>query len=269
MSNRPSKKTYEYEVALSFAGEDRAYAEELARLLRDNGVKVFYDEFLKATLWGKDLYQHLQTIYQEKAEYCVVFVSRRYVKKNWTKHELRHAQSRSFISEREYILPLRLDDTVLPGLAPTIGYIDWRTSKPIQIAVLLLEKLGKPIGDLDEDVDRAKWTGDLVEYNGMMVASFWPKRIEKAQHKPSMLITRSFDRIRYGQEAWIIAEKITPRAACHDCGVLIAQYHVPGCDVEECPSCGGQQISCGCKPDAISQEELIRWQEDEDIDTNN
>lgn len=75
------KKVYEFDVALSFAGEDRAHAERLANLLRDSHVRVFYDEFVKATLWGKDLYQHLETIYKDQAKYCVVFVSESYIKK--------------------------------------------------------------------------------------------------------------------------------------------------------------------------------------------
>src|SRR5437588_2187909 len=104
------EKVYEFDVALSFAGEDRAHAERLANLLRDNHVRVFYDEFVRATLWGKDLYQHLEGIYKDRAQYCVVFVSHTYIEKNWIKHELRHAQARSFASEREYILPLRIDD---------------------------------------------------------------------------------------------------------------------------------------------------------------
>lgn len=33
---------------------------------------------------------------------------------------------------------------------------------------------------------------------------------------------------------------------CHDCNVAVGGYHHPGCDMEECPRCGGQLISCGC-----------------------
>ena len=33
---------------------------------------------------------------------------------------------------------------------------------------------------------------------------------------------------------------------CHDCGVTELRYHHPGCDMETCPECGGQLISCNC-----------------------
>lgn len=33
---------------------------------------------------------------------------------------------------------------------------------------------------------------------------------------------------------------------CHDCGVPQGAMHHPGCDMEACPICGGQLISCNC-----------------------
>ena len=42
---------------------------------------------------------------------------------------------------------------------------------------------------------------------------------------------------------------------CHDCNVSDEGIHHPGCDVEECPKCHGQLISCGCLPDDEEEEE--------------
>lgn len=33
---------------------------------------------------------------------------------------------------------------------------------------------------------------------------------------------------------------------CHDCNVRAGGLHHPGCDMERCPKCSGQLISCGC-----------------------
>ncbi len=33
---------------------------------------------------------------------------------------------------------------------------------------------------------------------------------------------------------------------CPDCGAGRGEFHEDGCDIEQCPYCGGQLISCDC-----------------------
>lgn len=140
--SKPTPKR-EYDVALSFAGEDRAHAEALAHALISRRISVFYDENEKAQLWGKDLYTELTDLYQNRAQYCVMFVSRHYAQKRWTQHERRAAQARAFQEDSEYILPIYLDDTTIPGLLPTIGHLDWHKESVASIADTLMRMLRK------------------------------------------------------------------------------------------------------------------------------
>jgi hypothetical protein len=140
--NARSGENFQYDVCLSFAGEDRSYVARVADALNRSGVRVFYDRYERAELWGKELYSHLDYVYRHAARYCVVFVSTRYSSKLWTNHERKSAQARAFGENREYILPARFDDTDVPGLLETVGYVDLRQLKPKQLAELILEKLG-------------------------------------------------------------------------------------------------------------------------------
>jgi len=134
-------EAYEYDIAISYAGEDRSYAEALAEVLQNRGVHVFYDKYEKAVLWGQDLYTYLSDLYQNKSRYCILFLSKNYAAKLWTKHELQSAQARALKEQNVYILPIRLDDTQIPGILPTTAYLDWAQETPETIADLLVEKL--------------------------------------------------------------------------------------------------------------------------------
>lgn len=133
---------YTYDVALSFAGENRAYVEDVATFLKDMGIRVFYDKFEVDNLWGKNLYDHLQEIYKDKAKYSILFISEHYKKKNWTTHERESAQARAFEESKEYILPVKFDDTEIPGIHSTVGYLDANKYTPIDIAKIFVKKMG-------------------------------------------------------------------------------------------------------------------------------
>lgn len=130
-----------YDVVISFAGEDRAIAETIASSLVTKGINVFYDEYEQANLWGKDLYEHLIKVYRDESKYCLMLLSDNYVKKQWTNHERKAAQARAFRENREYILPLRLDDAEVEGVLDTTGYIDYRHTGLENIIDMLVEKV--------------------------------------------------------------------------------------------------------------------------------
>lgn len=132
---------FQYQVALSFAGEDRAYVSKLAHSLRQKDIRVFYDDYEQVELWGKDLYVHLDEVYRKKARFCVLFLSEHYKKKVWTNHERESAQARAFEEKKGYVLPVRMDDTEIPGIRPTIGYVDGRSISPGKLAGLIQKKL--------------------------------------------------------------------------------------------------------------------------------
>ena len=49
-----------------------------------------------------------------------------------------------------------------------------------------------------------------------------------------------------------VARKVKKeRAMCHDCGAMEGELHQFGCDMESCPYCGSQLISCGCCYDKL------------------
>lgn len=142
-SSAPKSEAPEYDIALSFAGEDREVAENLAEALRRLEITVFYDDYNKAELWGKDLYEHLSHIYGKACRFCILIISRHYAEKAWTNHERQQAQARAFKERNEYILPVRLDATEIPGIASTIGYVDYPQTSIFGIAELAKEKLRK------------------------------------------------------------------------------------------------------------------------------
>ena len=149
LNDKESKLTEsrEYQVALSFAGEQRDYVEEVARHLAAKSIAVFYDGFEQPLLWGKDGTEIFHEVFSEKTTYVVMFISEAYAKKAWTRHERRSALSRMLREEQEYILPVRFDETPIPGLPDSILHLNAGDHLPAELSAIVAQKLG--IADFD------------------------------------------------------------------------------------------------------------------------
>ena len=141
---------FEYDFVVSYASEDEVFAKELVSVLSQYTDKVFFAQTqeAQAEIWGKNLYEYLMEIYNKKGRFCIPLISKHYVEKIWTRHEWKSAQARALNEiNRDYILPIRLDDTELPGLLSTIAYLDGRSQSVDGISAIAKLKL-------DRDIDR-------------------------------------------------------------------------------------------------------------------
>jgi GR25 family glycosyltransferase involved in LPS biosynthesis len=133
---------FDFDFVISYAGEDTKIAENLKTLLTERGARVFFAPDFQAQIWGENLHEYLSQIYSKKGRFCIIIISENYVKKYWTRHEWKSAQERMLTEfNLTYVLPIRLDDTELPGFFKTTAYMDVRNQSTNDIVDIALKKL--------------------------------------------------------------------------------------------------------------------------------
>ena len=134
-------RRFEFDVAVSFADEDRDYVSQVVRALHRQDVRVFYDADHQVQLWGEDLVTYLDGVYRHRSRFVVIFISYSYVHKQWTRYELRSALARAIREKRAYVLPARFDDSDVPGMPDTVLHIDCQRMSPDEVAEIVCRKL--------------------------------------------------------------------------------------------------------------------------------
>lgn len=138
---------HDFDIAVSFAGEDRAFVEQVVLRVKAAGYRVFYDEDYQHEMWGEELTEFFPDVYERRSRYVVMFISKHYAAKAWTRVERRSVLARAMNLEAAYLLPVRLDSTALPGVRNSIGYLDGLRFQPAGIADAIQGKLGGPQSD--------------------------------------------------------------------------------------------------------------------------
>jgi hypothetical protein len=130
-----------YDVALSFAREDRQVARAIAKALREKGIRVFFDEFAESELWGTDLYQHLKKVFDE-SKLCIVILSEDYRQNKWTQLEWRNLWAHSNARESFCILPVRIGKAEIgKAEASPVGVVDYRGEETVAKVVAAVERI--------------------------------------------------------------------------------------------------------------------------------
>ena len=135
-----------FRVALSFAGPNRPFVEEVAAILAEalGRDRVFYDKYYESELARPNLDTYLADIYRKESDLVVPFISAAYGGRVWCNLEWRQMRDILLNMAGDRLMYFRFDQAELPGLLALDGYADISKRTPQEAANLILERLGQP-----------------------------------------------------------------------------------------------------------------------------
>lgn len=133
-----------YDVAVSFASEQRPYVVQVVRECERLGLAVFYDADRSLDFWGKNVIRELRDVYgSTQARYFVPFLSPEYLAKPYPMDEFTTALTQALQRGADYILPVVFHGAQIPDnlLNPAIGYLRAEEHTPAELAAKLARKM--------------------------------------------------------------------------------------------------------------------------------
>lgn len=144
---RTESRDYEYDIALSFAGENRELARHLAEQFEVMDATVFYDEYFEANFLGKTWNDEFKRIFAQDSRLVVCLLDENHNLKIWPTFERECFQPRT---AEAAIIPVFLDDTPFIGIPKDLIGVrfewdpeseSWRDAAIDRIVMKVLERL--------------------------------------------------------------------------------------------------------------------------------
>lgn len=135
--------TDEYDIAFSFAGEQREYVENTKLACEKLGLRVFYDRDKNNEWWGKNFISEQRKVYGSRTRFFVPFISPEYFLKPIPADEFEAAMWAAVQKGDEYILPVIIGGAKIPAekLHPHTHYLKAENYNPEQLAQELYTKV--------------------------------------------------------------------------------------------------------------------------------
>ncbi|MEE8526427.1 MAG: TIR domain-containing protein, partial [Thermoanaerobaculia bacterium] len=158
-----------FQIALSFPGEHREFVERIADCLAEKTGRegVLYDGYYEAEFARPDLDTYLQSLYHDQSELIAVFLCAEYERKEWCGLEWRAIRDLLKKRQTTHLMPLRFDETEIPGLFSIDNYMRIGDRSPREVAGLILERHALIAGpQLGEPADRVRVAVDRLPAGG-------------------------------------------------------------------------------------------------------
>jgi hypothetical protein len=125
-----------YDIAVSFAAEQRDYVERAVVAAKALGLDVFYDRDMTHQWWGRNFVIEQRKVYGRRTLRFVPFISAAYLVRPYPRDEFSYAMMAAVDRGDDYILPVLVGDVRVPPemLHPHIGYLRADDLTPEQLA---------------------------------------------------------------------------------------------------------------------------------------
>jgi hypothetical protein len=145
---RSLSREYEWDFAISFAGENRELAREIVYQLELLDASVFFDEHYEANFLGRVWREQFRRIFTERSRFVVCLLDVHHDRKIWPTFERECFAPR--VKDGE-VIPIYLDDTLFPGISRDLVGIEFKKQSPLDsnlvtdnIVWKLMERLSSP-----------------------------------------------------------------------------------------------------------------------------
>ncbi len=138
------EQNYKHQIAFSFAQEDIVIAQAIANEL--TRLNISYYLYTKEITIGKDITAETYRVYYEESLFGLMIISKKYIQKKWSNKEREIMQAVERNTEYPYIIPLRIDDTDVEGLANTVKYWKWNDN-PSYIAISIYQLIQRTLNN--------------------------------------------------------------------------------------------------------------------------
>lgn len=110
---RNAEEDYEFDIAISFAGENRDFASFIVDNLKSQDISVFYDRHYEDNYLGGPWSTHFQEIFTQRSRLVVALLDKYHKEKLWPTFERDCFSLRIANGE---VIPVFLDNTLFPGI---------------------------------------------------------------------------------------------------------------------------------------------------------